>query len=233
MSSNPILIDALQRRIGYTFKDLSLLDQALTHRSFGVKNNERLEFLGDSILGFIIGEALYQQFSNASEGALTRIRSTLVKGETLAEIAREFQLGDCLILGEGEMKSGGFRRSSILADTVEAIIGAIYTDSDFSNCRKIVLNWYGDRMQSVSPDKPHKDPKTQLQELLQAKHQPLPDYEVVATSGEVHDQLITVQCRVSLLEEAFEATGKNRKQAEKAAAKQVLSALYAAGFKNK
>ena len=215
----------LQHRLGYEFLDPKTLELALTHRSCGARNNERLEFLGDSILNFIIGEALFKQFPEAREGQLSRLRSQMVKGETLAVIAREFELGDCLILGEGEMKSGGHRRDSILADTVEALIGAIYTESGFAICRERVIAWYQDRLAGLSLDNPEKDAKTRLQEFLQSKQQPLPEYTVVEVEGEAHAQMFTIECRVALLKLPSRAKASNRREAEKQAAAKVLRLL--------
>ncbi|KZZ59092.1 ribonuclease III, partial [Oleiphilus sp. HI0125] len=171
--------DRLERKLGYTFKDRSLLELALTHRSFKGKNNERLEYLGDAILGYVIAEQLYLRFPHFKEGQLSRLRARLVKGVTLAEIAREFGLGDYLKLGPGELKSGGFRRESILADAVESIIGATYLDSGHDVAKQMVLSWYEERLSSPELETTEKDSKTQLQELLQAKKQDLPTYEVL------------------------------------------------------
>lgn len=217
----------LSKRLGYTFEDNSLLDLALTHRSCGARNNERLEFLGDSILNFTMGEALYNKFPEAREGDLSRLRAQLVKGETLAEVAREFELGEQLNLGEGEMKSGGFRRDSILADAVEAIIGAIYTEAGMDICQQHLLNWYAKRLDSITLTETKKDTKTQLQEFLQSRRAPVPEYKIVSTSGESHAQQFTVECRVSLLSKPTSATASNRKLAEKQAAAEALELLQA------
>ncbi|WP_434064649.1 ribonuclease III [Sessilibacter corallicola] len=225
--NNPILLERLQKRLGYTFQNSSILQQALTHRSFGANNNERLEFLGDSLLGMFIGERLYEKFTNATEGELTRIRSSLVKGETLAQIAREFELGDCLIMGEGELKSGGFRRDSILADAVESIIAGIYLESGFETSRKVVLNWFGSRLDSLELAQTGKDPKTQLQEYLQACGAPLPKYGIETLEGEAHNQVITVSCEIQGFSQPFTASAKNKKQAEKKAAQLALNAIKA------
>ena len=191
------MIDSRQRlqvQLGYEFKTVALLELALTHRSCGARNNERLEFLGDAALNFIMGEALYQQLTAVDEGDLSRQRATLVKGKTLAEIARELNLGEHLLLGSGEMKSGGHRRDSILADAVEAIIGAIYLDSGMAECKKCVLRWFASRLNKVSASADQKDAKTRLQEFLQGRSRPLPQYSVVAVSGEQHCQHFSVQC---------------------------------------
>jgi len=220
-----IKLQRLQQRLGYEFKASVLLQLALTHRSYGAQNNERLEFLGDSILNLVIGDALFQKFGDVREGQLSRLRSQLVKGETLAEIAREFELGDCLILGEGEMKSGGHTRDSILADTVEAIIGAIYTETSFEVCRKHVLTWYADRLAALNVDTAAKDAKSRLQEYLQSQRKPLPEYEVVEAAGESHAQIFTIECRIVLLKQPVRAQASNRRDAEKLAATEVLRLL--------
>lgn len=215
----------LQDRLGYRFNEQKLLQLALTHRSYGAHNNERLEFLGDSILNFVIGETLFQRFVDVREGQLSRLRAQLVKGETLAEIAREFELGECLILGEGEMKSGGHRRDSILADSVEALIGAIYTETNFEVCRVLVLDWYAERLAALTIDTTAKDSKSRLQEYLQGLRKPLPEYEVVEAEGESHAQIFTIECRVVLLKQPVRAQASNRREAEKLAAAQVLRLL--------
>ncbi|MDO6569937.1 MULTISPECIES: ribonuclease III [unclassified Gilvimarinus] len=222
---NNIVLTRLQSKLNYEFDDLALFSLALSHRSVGAANNERLEFLGDSILNFIIARALFDQFESAREGQLSRLRSQLVKGETLAELAREFDLGPCLLLGEGEMKSGGQRRDSILADAVEAIIGAIYIDSDFDTCRQCVLRWYQPRLDDLNLDNPAKDAKTRLQEHLQSRKQPLPDYQVVNIEGEAHAQTFTVECHVSLLKNPEVATASSRRVAEKQSAALALKKL--------
>lgn len=215
----------LEQSLGYCFRDPSRLQLALTHRSYGATNNERLEFLGDSILNLIVGEALFQRFEAAREGQLSRLRSQLVKGETLADIAREFALGECLILGEGEMKSGGNRRDSILADTVEALIGAIYLESGLDICRERVLTWFAPRLNLLSLDTSAKDTKSRLQEYMQAQRQPLPEYVVVTIGGEGHAQRFTIECRVSLSKQTTQATASNRREAEKQAAAAMLVLL--------
>ncbi len=217
-------LDQLAAMIGYRFKTTSLLEEALTHRSKGALNNERLEFLGDAILGFVVAEALFARYPKESEGVLTRFRASLVKKETLAEMARGYQLGDYLRLGPGELKSGGFRRDSILADAMEAIIGAIYLDSDMATARDFVLRSLGDRFEHL---RIQKDPKTQLQEFLQARRLPLPRYSVLGTRGTEHDQHFEVQCVVEGLAEPALGSGNSRRKAEQAAAQQALNALGA------
>ena len=212
----------LEQRLGYHFEDQRQLQLALTHRSHGATNNERLEFLGDSILNFVIGEELFKRFPEVREGQLSRLRSQMVKGETLAEIAREFELGDCLVLGEGEMKSGGNNRDSILADSVEAIIGAIYLASGLDVCRERVLSWFASRLNKLGLNTSAKDSKSRLQEYMQAQRQPLPEYQVVDVSGEGHAQMFTIECRVALSKNSTSATASNRREAEKQAAAQML-----------
>lgn len=220
-----LLKQRLQQRLGYQFSDPKLLALALTHRSHGAHNNERLEFLGDSILNFVVGEALYRRFPEAREGQLSRLRSQMVKGETLAEISREFELGECLTLGEGEMKSGGRQRDSILADTLEALIGAIYLESGFTPCAERVNAWYQDRLNALSLEQPAKDAKTRLQEFLQAQKLPLPEYNLVELEGEAHAHRFTIECRVPLLQEAARARANSRRAAEKQSAAEVLERL--------
>ena len=216
----------LEERLGYGFQDQRQLQLALTHRSHGATNNERLEFLGDSILNFTIAEALYRQFPDAREGQLSRLRALMVKGDTLAEIARDFELGDYLHLGEGELKSGGFRRASILADVVEAIIGAVYFDASMEVVKALILRWFGERLQNLSLESTAtKDAKSILQEWLQGRKHDLPTYDVIAVEGELHDQSYTVKCTVSVTATATEGTASNRKTAEKMAAEAMLNVL--------
>ncbi len=215
----------LQARLGYTFTDEGLLKRALSHRSVGKENNERLEFLGDSLLSVVISECLFRKFPDAREGDLSRLRASLVKGETLADIAREMDLGEYLLLGEGELKSGGFRRSSILADAVEAIIGAVYLDSDIECCRERVLSWFESRLSQISIDNTDKDPKTRLQEFLQKSRRSLPSYDVVEMSGEAHAQSFTIECSLKDEKISCQAGASSKRAAEKAAARKVLSIL--------
>lgn len=176
-------LDRLERKLGYTFKDRDLMVLALTHRSYAGRNNERLEFLGDAILNFVIGEALFHHFPQAREGQLSRLRARLVKGETLALLARGFEVGDYLRLGSGELKSGGFRRESILADAMEALIGAIYLDTGMDSARERIIAWLGPQLRELTPVDTNKDPKTRLQEFLQSRGCDLPRYEVVGYPG--------------------------------------------------
>ncbi|TNF05631.1 MAG: ribonuclease III [Gammaproteobacteria bacterium] len=215
----------LLKRIGYDFQDQALYELALTHRSYGANNNERLEFLGDAALNFIIGHAIYQKLPETSEGDLSRYRASLVKGKTLAEVARELGIGENLKLGGGELKSGGHRRESILADAVEAIIGAIYLDGGMAACEKVVLAWFAERLDNLS-EISLKDPKTQLQELLQSRGKSLPVYEVVNITGEAHDQYFTVTCSVEGLPTPTVGEGSSRRSAEKKAAAAALSGLH-------
>ena len=215
----------LEQRLGYHFEDQRQLQLALTHRSHGATNNERLEFLGDSILNFIVGEELFKRFPEVREGQLSRLRSQMVKGDTLAELAREFELGECLVLGEGEMKSGGHRRDSILADSVEAIIGAIYLASGLDICRERVLTWFAPRLNELGLNTSAKDSKSRLQEYMQAQRQPLPEYVVVDVGGEGHAQMFTVECRVVLTKQPTSATASSRREAEKQAAVLMLAQL--------
>lgn len=212
-------------KVGYEFKDSSLCELALTHRSCGKRNNERLEFLGDSILNFVIAEDLYARFPQAREGELSRLRAGQVKGETLAEIARELKFGDYLRLGSGELKSGGFRRDSILADSVEAVIGAVYLDSDMETARALVLGWYKERLDKINLKKSQKDSKTRLQEFLQSRRQPLPNYELVKVEGEAHEQTFYILCHVEMLPNATKGKGSSRRQAEQEAARAAIELL--------
>ncbi|MBE9399167.1 ribonuclease III [Pontibacterium sp. N1Y112] len=213
------------RKLGYDFNDPSLCELALTHRSCGKRNNERLEFLGDSILNFVIAEDLYERFPQAREGELSRLRAGQVKGETLAEIARELGFGDYLRLGSGELKSGGFRRDSILADSVEAVIGAIYLDSDMDTVRGFILGWYKARLDQINLKKSQKDSKTRLQEFLQSRRIALPQYELIKVEGEAHDQTFYILCHVEMLEQPTKGIGSSRRQAEQEAARAAIELL--------
>jgi ribonuclease-3 len=220
---NPYL--PLYSRIGYTFLEPDNLTKALTHRSASSKHNERLEFLGDAILGMVIAKGLYQRFPKQPEGKLTRMRSSLVKGDTLAQVAREFNLGELLLLGPGELKSGGFRRDSILADTVEAIIGAIYLEAGMDKCEALVIQWFKERLDKLDPDAVSKDDKTRLQEYLQGHQHPLPLYEVTEIKGKSHDQTFYVECKVTGLENSILGSGNSRRRAEQQAAKLAFEKL--------
>lgn len=214
----------LEKRIGYQFSDFSLLKQALTHRSALGLHNERLEFLGDSILSFAISTDLYTRFPKVDEGDLSRMRATLVCGKMLSEVGREFVLSDCLILGPGELKSGGFRRDSIIADGVEAIIGAVFLDSNIDVVNKLVLSWFESRLKTIQPGISQKDPKTRLQEHLQSRKQALPLYEVLDVKGEAHNQQFTMSCEIEGMKQV-QGKGTSRRKAEQVAAKTMLTAL--------
>lgn len=218
----------LQKQLDYQFRQPQLCQQALTHRSVSSKSNyERLEFMGDALLGVIIACYLYDRFPNEDEGRLTRLRSTLVRQDSLAAIAKDLKLGEHLILGSGEMKSGGHRRESILADAVEALIGAMYLDSaDLNVVRDVVLKWYAPYLDTLEPKDTLKDPKTRLQELLQGKRLPLPEYTLTAAIGEAHNQTFTVECRVEG-ESITIGQGQSRRFAEQSAASQLLVLLEA------
>ncbi len=212
--------------IGHAFNDPGLLQQALTHRSAGTPNNERLEFLGDSIVNMMVAQALYERWPKADEGALTRARAELVREGALAVIARELQLGDRLILGPGEMKTGGHRRDSILADALEAVVAAIYLDAGFAACRTVVLPWFSASMQALpATGKPEKDPKTRLQEWLQARQKALPLYELMSESGDDHAKTFRVRCGVTDPAVSTEGEGASRRLAEQQAAAAALEQL--------
>lgn len=216
---------ALARRLGYAFRDAALLERALTHRSKGANNNERLEFLGDSILSFVVADALYARFSSLAEGDLTRLRATLVRQETLAHLARTFELGGCLQLGSGELKSGGFDRDSILSDALEAIFGAVYLDGGLAPARDVILRLYRPLIDTIDPGAVLKDPKTRLQEWLQGQAKPTPVYQVVTVTGEAHQQNFVVECRVEGLAEAVRGEGSSRRGAEQEAAQRAYERL--------
>ncbi|WP_417347418.1 ribonuclease III [Ferrimonas sp.] len=218
-------LQRLVRLLGYEFQQPQLLQQALTHRSAGSRHNERLEYLGDAVLSMVVAEDLYHRFPKAPEGEMTRMRATLVKGATLAEIARELNLGEYIKLGPGEMKSGGHRRESILADAVEAILGAIFLDGGIEACKPVLLALWKPRLDAIQPGAGQKDPKTRLQELLQSRRKPLPVYEVITVAGDAHNQQFTVHCSVCELDEPVVGKGSSRRKAEQDAAARVLEAL--------
>ena len=223
---NVIELQNLELKLGYSFQNIKLLDQALTHRSFGAVHNERLEFLGDSILGMIIAKELYDRFPKCPEGDLTRMRSTLVRETTLAQLAREFGIGNCLRLGPGELKTGGFRRDSLIADAVESIIGAMFIDDNenFARVRQVVLSWFDSRLATIQPNVNQKDNKSTLQELLQSLHKPLPIYEIVEIKGTDNDQIFVVSAKVEGIPEQL-GRGTSRRRAEQEAAGLVLNIL--------
>ncbi|TAL84196.1 MAG: ribonuclease III [Rhodanobacter sp.] len=210
--------------LSYRFSDPTLQQLALTHRSVGKPNNERLEFLGDALLGAIIAEMLYEVHPKASEGELSRLRAQLVNGQALAGTARELELGDALKLGSGELKTGGFRRDSILADAFEALVAAVYLDGGFEACRQSVRELFGERIAALR--RSSKDAKTRLQEWLQAGGWPLPQYELTASHGEDHAKIFDISCTISEpLPLQAEASGGSRRQAEQDAAETVLNQL--------
>ncbi len=215
----------LSERLAYAFTNTDLLDEALSHRSSGANNYERLEFLGDSFLNFVIAARLYQVCPDENEGALSRLRASLVRQSTLAEIARELKLGDFLNMGVGELRSGGFKRDSILSDVVESIIGAVLLDAGHDTAAKLVLRLYGERLDNLPAAADLKDPKTRLQELLQGQNLERPHYEVVQTSGKSHDRRFTVLCALPTLSLKVRATDTSRRKAEQAAASLMLDAV--------
>ena len=215
----------LQYRLQYQFSDQNLLKLALSHRSCGNKNNERLEFLGDAVLGLTISNFLYQRFPEAKEGDLSRIRSQIVRAESLADVARSLDLGPELLLGQGEMKSGGHRRDSILGDTVEALIGAIYLDKGLPAAEQAVVNWFSDLLSTLTLDTPIKDAKTGLQEWLQGRGKPLPEYLIVSTQGGDHNRMFTISCEIAGIESMAVATASSRRKAEQLVAEQLLKQL--------
>ncbi len=215
----------LEKAIAYDFKDKMLLKTALTHRSIGRGHNERLEYLGDAALGFIIADEIFHKFPHATEGELTRIRSSLVRGETLAVLARDLSLGDAIKLGLGEVKSGGWRRDSILANTLEAVIGAVYLDSDMEVCRKCVISLYHQLLSRVSLENLNKDSKTGLQELLQSKRMELPVYQVLSEHGDAHERLFTIECSIKSLNISVQAEGHGKRIAEQLAAEKALGVM--------
>jgi len=211
--------------LDYTFSDDSLRLRALTHRSAHRDHNERLEFLGDAILGMLVAEHLYAEHPHADEGQLTRTRATLVNGETLADIARQMDLGPLIILGEGEQKSGGWRRDSILANTLEALLGAIYLDGGLSACRSVIAQLFDEHFAECNPQNSAKDPKTALQEYLQGRRLELPRYETTEIAGPSHEQMFTVSCYIDALNEPVIACGRSRRKAEQAAASAALELI--------
>lgn len=215
--------EKLIKKLGLPFNNAGLVRRALTHRSAEANNNERLEFLGDSILGFVIAEYLYSRFREADEGILSRLRATLVNQTSLAQIARRLNLGDYLILGSGELKSGGFRRDSILSDALEALIGAVFIDLGMDTCRQWVLDLFEEQIQGLSLDDWKKDPKTRLQEFMQSRGLELPVYTLKSVVGQPHEQSFVVQCRIPLITEPSEGLGSSRKKAEQQAAERTLS----------
>ncbi|MGH6623298.1 MAG: ribonuclease III [Burkholderiaceae bacterium] len=219
---------ALEERLGYTFVQHVLLEQAVTHRSHGAVHNERLEFLGDAVLNCAVAQLLFQKYARLDEGDLSRLRANLVKQQSLADIAERLVLSDFMRLGEGEMKSGGFRRPSILADTMEAIFGAVFLDSGFDAARGVIGKLFEPVLKTVDPKTLGKDSKTLLQEYLQGKRVSLPVYTVVETRGAAHNQEFEVECSIPKFEVSVHGTGKSRRAAEQSAAKQALEAAQLA-----
>lgn len=220
MSNDPLA--RLSASLGHAFRQQGLLRQALTHRSYGAQHNERLEFLGDSVLNCTIAKALYDAFPNLPEGTLSRMRANLVKQDTLAEIAVRLKLGDYLLLGEGELKSGGFRRPSILADTLESIFGAVFLDAGFEAAQAAVLRQFEPAIAGIDPNASGKDAKTRLQEWLQGRRHALPDYQLSDTRGEAHDQIFVVACHIPALGITTQGQGRSRRAAEQEAALAML-----------
>ena len=216
----------LKKSLAYDFSEQAgLLIRAITHRSSGSNNYERLEFLGDSLLGFIIAEAIYSRFPDADEGQLTRMRASLVRQETLAELGRNLDLGNYLVLGPGALKSGDQARDSILSDVFEAIIAAIYLDGGMNACREFIDRMFASRLALCEPDNVFKDPKTRLQELLQKSSLQLPEYAVLDVTGPPHKQSFRVQCQIVDNSETFLGQGSSRRRAEQAAAEKALTSL--------
>lgn len=222
---NHNIINKLQKKLGYIFIQQDILYQALTHRSANIQHNERLEFLGDSILSFVIAHILYRNFPSINEGDMSRMRAQLVKENTLAKIAHKFKLGKYLTLGQGELKSGGFKRASILANTLEALIGSIFLDSNIKIVEKLILTWYKKKLKNINPENTKKDSKTRLQEYLQSKHLPLPEYCIVQVYGEAHNQKFTIQCHINEIKDELMGMGVSKKKAEQNSAYQALIKL--------
>lgn len=220
-------INNLLKKLEYSFNDIELLNEALTHRSYAAKNNERLEFLGDGILNFVIAHELFKQYPDVQEGDLSRLRANLVNKESLAVIAKQLELGDVIQLGSGELKSGGFRRPSILADTVESIFGAVYCDGGFEPCRELIVRLYANRLSSPTDLQSLKDPKTQLQELLQSRRFALPDYQVTNVTGQAHAQIFHVRCNIKPMNIDVSGEGKSRRKAEQVAAEKAIAEVEA------
>lgn len=220
-------INKLLNKLEYSFNDIELLNEALTHRSYAAKNNERLEFLGDGILNFVIAHELFKQYPDVQEGDLSRLRANLVNKESLAVIAKQLELGDVIRLGSGELKSGGFRRPSILADAVESIFGAVYCDGGFEPCRELIVRLYANRLSSPTDLQSLKDPKTQLQELLQSRRFALPDYQVTNVTGQAHAQIFHVRCNIKPMNIDVSGEGKSRRKAEQVAAEKAITEVKA------
>lgn len=217
----------LEQRLDYRFRRKKLLQDALTHRSAGSHNNERLEFLGDGVLNFIVADELFRRVPEASEGDLSRLRALLVRKETLARLAGQLALGEALVMGAGELKTGGHRRQSTLGDALEAVVGAVYLDGGFEACRNVVLRLFSELLDDLPPLDDLKDAKTRLQEYLQGKRLPLPEYALKAEHGAEHARTFEVSCTVSGLGRAVLGTGRSRRRAEQDAARRALALLEA------
>ncbi|MBS0321097.1 MAG: ribonuclease III [Proteobacteria bacterium] len=222
--------DALAARLGHAFGNATLLAQALTHRSFGSPNNERLEFVGDAVLNCVVGTLLYERYPGLSEGELSRARAALVNGETLARLARDLDVGHALKLGDGERKSGGAARPSMLADALEALFGAVFLDAGYAAAHAAIVRVYGGVLDTATSTVLRKDPKTRLQEWLQARRLAVPEYAVVAIAGEAHAQDFDVECRIPALDLQARGRGTSRRGAEQAAAEAALALLGARGM---
>ena len=220
-------VDALQQRTGYRFSDARLLDRALTHRSFGADHNERLEFLGDAVLSLVISSLLFERFAGSDEGDLTRVRAHLVREDSLHRMALQLGLPDMLRLGEGEARGGGAQRASILADALEALIGATFQEGGFEAARGVVQRLFGEIIETTDLASWSKDPKTELQEWLQARRLPVPGYRISATRGQAHAQTFEVECTVPALNLAESGEGRSRRAAEQEAARRMLDSLKA------
>jgi ribonuclease-3 len=219
--------ERLARALGHEFSRPELMRQSLTHRSHSSPHNERLEFLGDSVLNCVVAAFLFERFPDLREGELSRQRANLVRQDTLADIARALELGECLRLGEGELKSGGFRRPSILADGLEAVFGAVFLDGGFGAARAVIERLFQPLLAQVDPTASAKDPKTELQELLQARKLPLPHYTLLSTRGEAHAQEFEVECAVVALGVRVAGVGSSRRNAEQAAAREAVAKVVA------
>lgn len=225
MTLRQVEVDKLEKIFHLKFSNLKLLECALTHRSRSLENYERLEFLGDSVLGFVVAEDLYHRFPGAPEGKLSRMRSSVVRKETLAQVARSLKLQEYLQLGEGELKSGGFNRESILSDTLEAIIGAVYLDQGLDVAKAFIHHQFEEVLGRLTANSIYKDSKSRLQEYLQQRGEPVPSYDIVTVSGEPHDQTFEIACRVSVSAELHTGVGSSRRSAEQRAARRALDSL--------
>jgi ribonuclease-3 len=220
---------AIERKIGYTFKNQSLIGQALTHRSHGSPNNERLEFLGDSVLNCVVARILFERFDSLAEGDLSRVRANLVNQQSLCDVATTLDLGQHILLGQGELRSGGTGRPSILADTLEAIFGAVLVDAGFEAAAKVIATLFEPIVSGLDPSAVAKDPKTRLQELLQGKRMPIPAYSVVGVTGEAHNQLFQVACLIAPMRIQTQGEGPSRRAAEQDAAERAYELAIAEG----